>query len=388
MKILFINRGLGTLFGGGESFDYSAARYLQKLGHQIILLTAVPFFRRHKIQYHDVQIAVVAVPFMLRRTGYKLSSNYTQLSALFFKLDELLFGYVALRWLRKHRYEQFDIVQVLSLTWLTKHILQKFGIPCVSWLPGKPGRLQQKAIKAMMQYKHFALFTHGDTIRFVRKEMRITHVTEIPPGIELDCISRMQQDSHRIEFRNKMGLKVHDAIGITVARLIPVKNIPFLIEGVKHVVSKYPEYKHLIVGEGPLEEQLKVMVKHYGLQNSILFTGSVPHQDINSFLKSADLFVLTSVYESFSIALLEAMANSLPVVVTNTGYMSTMVKNAGSGIMVESSDVEHLYKAILYMLEHEQTRKEYGNNARKYAEQYDWNRVVEKLQSLYIDVIQ
>ena len=387
MKILFINRGLGTLYGGGESFDYNAAKYLQRLGHNLQILTAKPFYTQSKIKHESINVTFITVPFLFRKIAYKLSKKFTRISAFFFKFDELLFGYAALNWLRKHRHEQFDLIQILSLTWLAKHIIYKFNIPCVSWLPGIPGKIQQKHIRAMINQKHFSLFSHGAPVLFLKNDMHIYNFVEVSPGIELDKIDKIKNYFDKKDFRNKIGIDENDIVGITVARLIPIKNIIFLIKALQLVVQSHPEYKHLIVGDGPMRSELKDIVAHSNLKKKIIFIGFVPNQDVYKFLQSADLFVLTSTYESFSIALLEAMANSLPVIVTDVGYMGTLVRQSNGGKIIESNNIKQLYEAIKLMVEDKNKRIEFGKNGRRYVEQFDWPIIAKKLEALYYKTV-
>ncbi|MGB9735996.1 MAG: glycosyltransferase family 4 protein [bacterium] len=388
MKILFVNRGIGVLYGGGESFDYNAAKYLRMHGHDITILTARSLFKKNvPVLERDDNLEYVRSPFVFRKLAYKISNYSILFSAFFFKVDELLFGLAILRWLNKNVHKKFDLIQILSLTWLAKKIISKFNIPCVSWLPGIPGKMQQQDIKSMIGQRNFSIFTHGAPVIFLKKVMKINDFAEIPPGIELDRINEIKQSLNKKDFRNQIGIKEDDIVGITVARLIPVKNLSFLINTLQKIMENYPNYKHLIVGNGPMKKQLERLVSQLKLEGKVIFIGSVPNDEVHKFLSVSDLFVLTSIYESFSIALLEAMANNIPVIVPDVGYIGIIVRLSNGGKIIEPNNVKQLYEALKFMIENKTKRVEFGNNGRKYAEQFDWPIIAKRLETLYYKLV-
>lgn len=119
MKLLLVNRALGTLFGGGESFDLNAARHLQRRGHDVVLLTARPLVGQANNQFQDIPVVYVPSP-ELRRYAYATQTLNSKLSASFYHFDNYLFERAAWRWLASSPGQELLIVQCSSLFSLPK----------------------------------------------------------------------------------------------------------------------------------------------------------------------------------------------------------------------------------------------------------------------------
>jgi len=385
MKILIVNRALGILFGGGESFDRNAARYLTKRGHQVTVVTGKPLFGPPKNRFNDLSIHYLPSA-DLRRVAYLTQNINNKLSAAFYHLDNLWFERNVLSWLSQDsRYRQFDVVQVCSLFWLAEKLLERWDLPVISWLPGIPSGLTRRRIRTLIINPHFGLFTHGDPMRFVQEKMRIKNFEVIEPGLELEQIDAIRGD--RAELRQQLGLPKDSLLGITVCRLVPVKNVPFLLEGLALAMEKNHKLHHLLVGDGPLMGRLKSQATELGITSRVHFLGYCPNAEVHKLLAVSDFFVLTSIYENFSISTLEAMAHRLPVIATEVGYLQVLVKESGGGLLVPPEDAPALAEAIIRMAEDQYLRNKLGQNARAYAKQFDWPIIAEKLERLYREVV-
>ncbi|GKT02773.1 glycosyltransferase [Furfurilactobacillus entadae] len=120
-------------------------------------------------------------------------------------------------------------------------------------------------------------------------------------------------DRERTQMRVSLELKENDYVGIVVARLMPIKNIQWLISIMANANQNVLQ-KLLIVGEGPERENLSALIKENGLQEKVVLLGE--QKDVQKFLFAADLFLLTSYSEGLSISVIEAQASGLPVLVS------------------------------------------------------------------------
>jgi glycosyltransferase involved in cell wall biosynthesis len=91
--------------------------------------------------------------------------------------------------------------------------------------------------------------------------------------------------------------------------------------------------------------------------------------------------------ESFGIVNLEAMASGLPIVASRIGGVPDVVKDGENGLLVPPRDHEALAAAIIYLLENGDVRKKIGENARKKVENYSWEKVAEKYEEVYEQII-
>jgi glycosyltransferase involved in cell wall biosynthesis len=113
----------------------------------------------------------------------------------------------------------------------------------------------------------------------------------------------------------------------------------------------------------------------------VSFTGSVPHRQLISFYKDADVFVFPSVWnEPFGMPIVEAMAAGVPVVSTRGGGIPEIVVDGKTGLLVERGDASALAEAILRLLSNENLREAIIRDAHERAvELLSWEKIVENL---------
>ncbi len=138
---------------------------------------------------------------------------------------------------------------------------------------------------------------------------------------------------------------------VMVARHISEKQ-PSRFVDITHAISKYrPNVRAAFVGEGPLTTELKAQVKRLGIQRNVLFLGKLARVD--EVLAASSLFVLTSQTEGLSIAMIEAMAAGLPVLVPNVGDLGSLVVDGENGFFIDPDDVENTARRIADLLDDE-----------------------------------
>jgi sugar transferase (PEP-CTERM/EpsH1 system associated) len=154
-------------------------------------------------------------------------------------------------------------------------------------------------------------------------------------------------------------IKIIGAVG----RLAFIKDHFTLIKAFKIVEKKIPEAKLVLVGEGPCEKDLKILVEKLALSSSVVFAGN--RSDIPDILNLFDVFVLPSLSEGTSLSLLEAMASGLPSVVTSVGGNPNLIKENINGYLVETKNTEQLAKRIEDILSNSEISKAFGIASRK-----------------------
>lgn len=386
LRILIVNRALGTVFGGGESFDFNAARFLARRGHKVTVITAKPLLRR-PLEYPDVDVVYVPSP-NFRNYAYLCEHISTKLSAAIWHADNWLFEKQVFHWLsRGAKYKQFDILQCCGLFRLSSWTSLQFQKPVVVWLPGPPSGLDRIAIKKLVRNANFGLFTHGAPVE-VLQEMGLVLNKDffiVEPGIELSIVNKARLGD-KVTLKRQLGIPETNLVGITVCRLVPIKNVDLLIRGIAKAVEKGANYHWLIVGDGPERQRLEKLTHKVGLDSRVHFLGYQPNHKVHQLLAISDVYALTSTYESFSIATLEAMAHRLPVVATKVGYLQVMVKESGAGLLVSPNDTDALADALVKLTD-EGLRRQLGNQGRTYAERFDWPAIAEKLEKVFENVM-
>lgn len=146
-------------------------------------------------------------------------------------------------------------------------------------------------------------------------------------------------------------------------------------------IQKKVKARLMMVGEGPEREVAEELVKELDIRDNVLFLGQ--SNEVDKILSFSDLFVLPSETESFGLAALEAMINSVPVISTNTGGLPEVNIEGVSGYLHEVGDVEGMTKSALSILENEDKLELFKKQARETAERFDINKIVPMYENLY-----
>lgn len=169
---------------------------------------------------------------------------------------------------------------------------------------------------------------------------------------------------------------------ISVARLNWKKNQACLLRAVALARKQVQDLHLWLVGGGPETESLQDLARQLKIESCVRFAGE--RGDIGDWLAQADLFVLSSLTEGLPLSLLEAMAASLPFVVTNVGGMPEVAELSGAGTVVESNSVEALSEAIVRHASHREELPELGRRARLcYEQHFTLEQMVNSYSGLY-----
>jgi glycosyltransferase involved in cell wall biosynthesis len=155
---------------------------------------------------------------------------------------------------------------------------------------------------------------------------------------------RPRSVADRSRLRKSLGIEAAGVV-IYVGRLEAVKNPLSLVQAWEQAVRKLPGWRLLFLGEGPLEGELRATVERRGLAGSITVAGR--RADIADWLGASDIFVLCSIREGLSNALIEAMAAGLPAVCTQVSGVDELVCEPGAGIVVPHNDIAAFSDALV-----------------------------------------
>ncbi len=171
---------------------------------------------------------------------------------------------------------------------------------------------------------------------------------------------------------------------ITVGSLLPIKAQSLMIDA--FAKAEFDKNVTLsIVGGGPLMLTLKTKVKTLGLQDSVFIVGQKTKPEIINLLAQSDVFLLSSLAENFSVAVLEALSVGLPCVATLCGGTDECINNT-NGILVPVNDVDVFSKAIV------EVKENYHNYdsdliSKQCKDNYSPSAIAKKLEKVYIETI-
>jgi glycosyltransferase involved in cell wall biosynthesis len=160
--------------------------------------------------------------------------------------------------------------------------------------------------------------------------------------------SRFQVNVQRAEYLAALGLDPRRRVVGTIGRPIAEKGHEYLLGAIPQILAAHSDAQFLIVGEGPLREQLQAQVARLGLQDRVKLPGARP--DIAELLSVMDLFVFPSVSEGLGIAILEAMAARVPIVASRIRPLTEMISDGENGVLVEPRNALALAEAVNGML--------------------------------------
>ncbi len=147
------------------------------------------------------------------------------------------------------------------------------------------------------------------------------------------------------------------------------------------IVRKTIPSKLLFVGDGPERAGAESLTRELGLEDAVRFVGK--QEQMEEILAIADLFLLTSDYESFGLAALEAMAAGVPVISTNAGGLPEIAIQGKTGFLNDVGDIHGMSDHAIEILKDEETLKEFKENALAHAKNFDINTIVPQYEALY-----
>ena len=192
--------------------------------------------------------------------------------------------------------------------------------------------------------------------KFERRGFNPNKIYVIQNAIEL---KNPQQDSKSSNGEIKI---------ITVGRFVKQKDYETALKSFSNLVdrNKDRKYRYYIVGYGPLEKEVRSLAEQLKIDNKIKVFINPP--DVSAILKSSDIFLSTSLFEGVSNSIMEALVAGLPVVATNVGDNSYLVKDGKNGYLVPCRDVETIVDKLEYLSGSADKRSEFGKNSIKVVE--------------------
>lgn len=206
----------------------------------------------------------------------------------------------------------------------------------------------------------------------------------IPGGVNIKDFNPSIDTSEIIKKYNLKNKKII----LTVARLDFYKGIDTVIKSLKKIILNIPDIVYIIIGEGPEENNLKKLVKEFGLEENVVFAGVVPQKDIGQYYSACDLFIMASQeikesgeIEGFGIVYLEANACGKPVIGGRTGGTIDAIIDGETGILLNPKSEEEISQAIIKLLSDVVYAKRLGENGRKRVEnELTWDKIAERIK--------
>lgn len=179
-------------------------------------------------------------------------------------------------------------------------------------------------------------------------------------GIDLQRFRPVPRDLAR----DRLGLSRQASIVLSVGELIPRKGFEVLMSAIARIVKHDSNLQLVVVGEGPLREQLLALAHDLAVEKVVHFVGSRPNEEMPLWYSAADIFVLPSRREGTPLALLEALSCGVPVVVSRAGGMSQVIEHGKNGLLVDIADPVDLENKLGLLLGDLHLRQRFKETAR------------------------
>jgi glycosyltransferase involved in cell wall biosynthesis len=186
-----------------------------------------------------------------------------------------------------------------------------------------------------------------------------------------------------LEFRPKSETKTAECLElICVSRLIERKGIKYLVMAVGDM--KHEKIKLTIIGDGNQFSELENLTSKLDIKDKVVFMGYLDHSKLAEAYQQSDIFVLPSLNEGMSNAVLEAMASGLPIITTDTGGTVELID--GNGLIINMQNPGSITDAIRQIMMAPAKFNEMGAKSRKIAETLSWSHVAQEYLDVYHEI--
>ena len=363
-------------FGGSGVVATELGLALSKRGHHIHFITynlpvRLEALNDPKIHFHEVTVPDYP---LFKYQPYELALSSRLVDVVKSNAIDILHVHYAI----PHAYAAY----------MAKKMLIDMGIeiPIVTTLHGTDITL----VGSHPFYNPAVTFSinHSDRVTAVSKSLKNDtlnlfninkKIDVIPNFVDINKIKNKEKPCERSLLAEK-----EEKILTHISNFRPLKRI-FDVISIYEGVFKKVKSKLMMVGEGPEKIKAIQYVKEKKLEDQVLFLGN--SNEIDKILCYSDLFLLPSEKESFGLSALEAMANGVPVISSNTGGITEVNINNKTGFVSKIGDVKDMTTNALTLLKDENLHQVFKKQARVQAEAFNLENVVNQYESVYVDAV-
>jgi glycosyltransferase involved in cell wall biosynthesis len=255
-----------------------------------------------------------------------------------------------------------------------------------------PGLVASRRVAFHLKGHAFSRWKYNQVDVFIAASNAINHMLA-GDGIDPKRVVTVYEgiDLHRVQaepaanIHAELWLPTHAPIVGAVAALTQEKGHRYLIDAAALVVREVPDARFVILGEGELRASLERHIKELHLDKHVFLPGF--RADILSFIRSFDIFVMSSLFEGLGTSLLDAMALSKPTVASDTGGIPEVVSHGETGLLVPPRDSKALATAISTLLKDKERRERMGRAGLERVKRiFSADEMVERTLGVYRDL--
>ena len=397
----------GHPFGGGQGiYIHNLSKALVNLGHDVDLLSGNPHpvvvdaVRMHKLESLDCYSWMGHFPPEPRRLIYPLN-QYEVASVLLGGFPEpFTFSIRAYRKLWSlSRQRRFDVIHDNQTLGYGMLLMKQFGVPVVCTIhhPVTVDReVDIRNARGWMKFKLFRWYSFLTMQKRVARRMdRILAVAESSAN-DTSRSFGIPRHNFRVVY-NGIDTELFHTNGsspkrpnslIVVGGYSPIKGLTHLLKAMT-LLRHEMDLKLTIIGGPPGGKYSPELVREYGLEDSVTFTGRISHEELVKQYGGSQVAVVPSLYEGFGFPAGEAMACGVPVVSSSAGALPEVVGPDGeAGLLVPPGDAVSMAAALKRLMGDEDLRRRMGMAARRRVEtHFSWEQAARKTVAVYEELI-
>jgi glycosyltransferase involved in cell wall biosynthesis len=213
-------------------------------------------------------------------------------------------------------------------------------------------------------------------------EKRLDREVEyIPPVIPFQMPS-----ADRAALRSRFAFGPSDFVFVLVGSIKKIKGSDFFVDAVLSLERAFLErhgLRFVFIGDGPLKIELERKVASANLEERIIFKGLVPHEEVGTWLRAADAFLIPSQFEGTPIAMLEALFHGIPVIGSDTDGIADIIEDGRTGLLFKPLDGTALIKQIKTLVQFSEIRRTLGRAGKMlFDREYSFSRVMDRHLSI------
>ena len=358
-------------FGGSGVLATELGKALAQKGHQVHFITYQQPVRLNgfipNIFYHEVQVPTYP---LFDFPPYETALASTMVDVIKNNNLDLLHVHYA--------------IPHASAAFMAKQILKKEGklIPVITTLHGTDITLvgRDKTYEPVVTFS----INESDAITAVSQNLRDETYRHFKIEKEIEVIVNFVDVSRfnrkPIDAFKKVIAPNGERVFLHASNFRKIKRVTDVVKIFAEVHRKLPS-KLLFIGDGPERSTAEDLSRELGVGDEIRFVGK--QEQMEDILGIADIFLLTSEYESFGLAALEAMAAGVPVISTNAGGLSEINIHGETGYLADVGDVATMSQFALSILSNDNTLAEFKKRAAAHAKKFDIGNIVPIYENLY-----
>jgi len=384
MRILFVQKETGYLYGGVENHVRELVKRLAARGHEVTLLTrggpAHPLkelesLKNVKIVYLSQTSARTKRAASMRGLAAKTIAGSLRLTALLRRTKALPWLAKTIPWIFSHR-KEFDVVSVHTFTDTVamRAINRVARMPYAAWLEG------YDYIEAENAKKSRVVATISEYMYGLCSRVHGYRPMVIPIGVDRQKFQNV--NPREVKKARKKYARTGELLVLNVARLTESKGIPNMVKAAALARKKRGDLKFVVCGDGEQRPLLDKMVRELRLGDCFYIVKAFG-SELPAFYNAADIFVHVPKFGNhFGVVYLEAMAAGLPIVAANAEASPLTVGDAA--LLVETENPRALADAITRLAENKALREKLSEKAdRRAREKFDWGKIIVECEKLY-----